>query len=282
MFVRRLMEHLFTFTYLHKLPLEPHFTEVPGINSLEPKSPKEQFLWSSYTNYVAICFHHIYFSVGSHCRLEVQQTLCGPQLMCVWGSGDKNLMRSPVKASGVSSVKCQWNVKCLSRTLSTVCRLEASHVSWILGFWRTTPSTYQLPSSFLSRPAGITTILRATQAIQTSHTSYVLTRWRENFASCCVCEFTVISAELVIVLNSTSSTRGRMSWKEAFDWMAAPAQRADTNTHMGANVSQLLHHGNKTTEAEREMSKGNKREDKDEGGQKDRRTKKKNARNTKR
>lgn len=107
-------------------------------------------LWSSCTNYVAICFHHIYFSVGSHGWLGVQQTLCGPQLTCVWGSRDKNIMRSPVKASRVSSVKCQWNVKCLSRTPSTVCRLEVSHVSWIMGFWRITPSTYQLPSSFLS------------------------------------------------------------------------------------------------------------------------------------
>ena len=81
---------------------------------------------------------------------KFQQTFPGPQLTCVGGRREGELMRSPVRASRVLSVKCQWNVKCLSKTLSAFCALAASHVSWITGNWRMDPSTYQLPNSFLS------------------------------------------------------------------------------------------------------------------------------------
>lgn len=87
-------------------------------------------------------------------RLKLQLTLPGPQLTCALGKKEEELMRNPVGSSRVLSVKCQRNVKCLSKTASGFCGLAgglaASHVSWITGNWRMDPSTYRLPSSFLS------------------------------------------------------------------------------------------------------------------------------------
>lgn len=116
--------------------LEPFHDQCSNLFSLAPLPTLTTFL-----NWVPVL-------------TKFQQTLPGPSLTCVWGRRAGELMRSPVRASRVLSEKCQWNVKCLSKTLSAFCGLAgglaASHVSRITGNWRTDPSTYQLPNSLLS------------------------------------------------------------------------------------------------------------------------------------
>lgn len=77
---------------------------------------KQHRLCGSYSNSVTIYFHSIHFPVGSQCWLKVHQTLFGPQLTCVWGGGDQNLMRSPAPESCLQNASKMSSA--FSRTLS--------------------------------------------------------------------------------------------------------------------------------------------------------------------
>lgn len=130
-----------------------------------------------------ICFHllcslfnWLHFSIGSWCWQSFNKPLPGVNSEHVFVEGQRGeLMRSTVRGSGEFSVKCQWNVKCLSKTLSAFCGLAGglASLSCVLDYSELEEGSFyisapQQPS--FRRPAGIYTTLTHKQKRADKHT----------------------------------------------------------------------------------------------------------------
>lgn len=104
--------------------------------------------------------------------------------VCLREERDTDLMRSTARASRVSSVKCQWNVKCLSRTRPVVCEQAGGCRSlWCrLDYmnWKKAPSTLPAPRQLSLKQSKLAE-LNSHEGSQTDTLAFSHTSW-------CSCE----------------------------------------------------------------------------------------------
>ena len=111
-------------------------TQLRHFKETVPESPEDQHPPDMTGE--AICFHllcslfdWLHLSIGSWCWQSFNKPLPGVNSEHVFVEGQQRgeLMRSTVRGSREFSVKCQWNVKCLSKTLSAFCGLAGGLAS---------------------------------------------------------------------------------------------------------------------------------------------------------